>query len=257
MTFSPILYVIQNEVDAFWCFCGFMELVQGNFEESQETMKRQLGQLLLLLKVLDQPLCDFLDSQDSGSLSFCFRWLLIWFKREFPFTDILRLWEVLWTGLPGPNLHLLVACAILDMERDTLMLSGFGSNEILKHINELTMKLSVEDVLTRAEVLYRQLTACPELPHNVQEVLGLALPAEPRSPSPPGSPLPLSPTHALRHHRLLQMWPRSRIAAWRSCLRRKTAGTPSLPQRPGTSTLMALHSRGGAGFWKLTCLHLQ
>lgn len=32
----------------------------GNFEESQETMKRQLGQLLLLLRVLDQPLCDFL-----------------------------------------------------------------------------------------------------------------------------------------------------------------------------------------------------
>nr|XP_008529430.1 PREDICTED: TBC1 domain family member 17 [Equus przewalskii] len=129
---SPILYVIQNEVDAFWCFCGFMELVHGNFEESQETMKRQLGQLLLLLRVLDPPLCDFLDSQDSGSLCFCFRWLLIWFKREFPFPDVLRLWEVLWTGLPGPNLHLLVACAILDMERDTLMLSGFGSNEILK-----------------------------------------------------------------------------------------------------------------------------
>uniref|UniRef100_G1PW67 TBC1 domain family member 17 n=1 Tax=Myotis lucifugus TaxID=59463 RepID=G1PW67_MYOLU len=170
---SPILYVVQNEVDAFWCFCGFMELVHGNFEESQETMKRQLGQLLLLLRVLDPPLCDFLDSQDSGSLCFCFRWLLIWFKREFPFPDVLRLWEVLWTGLPGPHLHLLVACAILDMERDTLMLSGFGSNEILKHINELTMKLSVEDVLTRAEALYRQLTACTELPHNVQEVLGL------------------------------------------------------------------------------------
>uniref|UniRef100_A0A8D1I0V1 TBC1 domain family member 17 n=1 Tax=Sus scrofa TaxID=9823 RepID=A0A8D1I0V1_PIG len=220
---SPILYVTQNEVDAFWCFCGFMELVvrlragagvgpprrlggwrltwpslpqHGNFEESQETMKRQLGQLLLLLRVLDPPLCDFLDAQDSGSLCFCFRWLLIWFKREFPFPDVLRLWEVLWTGLPGPNLHLLVACAILDMERDTLMLSGFGSNEILKHINELTMKLSVEDVLTRAEALYRQLTACRELPHNVQEVLGLAPPAEPQSPSPPASPLPLSPARA-------------------------------------------------------------
>uniref|UniRef100_A0A287BLK2 TBC1 domain family member 17 n=1 Tax=Sus scrofa TaxID=9823 RepID=A0A287BLK2_PIG len=193
---SPILYVTQNEVDAFWCFCGFMELVHRNFEESQETMKRQLGQLLLLLRVLDPPLCDFLDAQDSGSLCFCFRWLLIWFKREFPFPDVLRLWEVLWTGLPGPNLHLLVACAILDMERDTLMLSGFGSNEILKHINELTMKLSVEDVLTRAEALYRQLTACRELPHNVQEVLGLAPPAEPQSPSPPASPLPLSPARA-------------------------------------------------------------
>lgn len=39
---------------------------------------------------------------------------------------------MLWTGLPGPSLHLLVACAILDMERDALMLSGFGANEILK-----------------------------------------------------------------------------------------------------------------------------
>lgn len=46
----------------------------GNFEESQETMKRQLGQLLLLLRVLDPPLCDFLgmclggqgDSRDKG-----------------------------------------------------------------------------------------------------------------------------------------------------------------------------------------------
>ncbi len=35
-----------------------------------------------------------LDSQDSGSLCFCFRWLLIWFKREFSFEDILSLWEV-------------------------------------------------------------------------------------------------------------------------------------------------------------------
>ena len=89
---SPILYVTQNEVDAFWCFCGFMELVvrlgrggrqapskagvwlltwpslpqHGNFEESQETMKRQLGQLLLLLRVLDPPLCDFLGTCLGG-----------------------------------------------------------------------------------------------------------------------------------------------------------------------------------------------
>lgn len=33
-----------------------------------------------------------------------------------------------------------------------------------QHINELTMKLSVEDVLTRAEVLYRQLMACAVSP---------------------------------------------------------------------------------------------
>uniref|UniRef100_A0A8D2IS81 TBC1 domain family member 17 n=1 Tax=Varanus komodoensis TaxID=61221 RepID=A0A8D2IS81_VARKO len=192
---SPILYITQNEVDAFWCFCGFMELVHRNFEESQESMKRQLSQLNLLLRVLDPPLCDFLDSKESGTLCFCFRWILIWFKREFAFSEVLQLWEVLWTELPCPNFHLLVACGILDAERQALMNSGFGFSEILKHINELTMKMSVEDILCRAEAIYRQLAATPDLPRNVQELLGLA---EGKSATPStdtaSSPQPLSPS---------------------------------------------------------------
>uniref|UniRef100_A0A670ZH22 TBC1 domain family member 15 n=1 Tax=Pseudonaja textilis TaxID=8673 RepID=A0A670ZH22_PSETE len=188
---SPILYITQNEVDAFWCFCGFMELVHHNFEESQESMKRQLSQLTLLLRVLDPPLCDFLDSKESGSLCFCFRWILIWFKREFPFSEILQLWEVLWTELPCPNFHLLVACGILDAERQALMNSGFGFNEILKHINELTMRMSVEDILCRAEAIYRQL----DLPRNVQELLGLSESKSPTSSTDTASsPQPLSPS---------------------------------------------------------------
>ncbi|TFJ96470.1 succinyl-CoA:3-ketoacid-CoA transferase [Platysternon megacephalum] len=157
---SPVLYVTQNEVDAFWCFAGFMELVHHNFEESQESMKRQLGQLGLLLRVLDPPLCDFLDSKESGSLCFCFRWLLIWFKREFAFEDVLQLWEV-----GGAVFHLLVACGILDSEREALMNSGFGFSEILK-----------------------------ELPRNVQELLGLGVPAGGSPPATP--PQPLSPGQA-------------------------------------------------------------
>lgn len=41
------------------------------------------------------------ESQDSGFLYFCFRWLLIRFKRELSFQDVLRLWEVsffFWSG---------------------------------------------------------------------------------------------------------------------------------------------------------------
>ncbi|KAM4650686.1 TBC1 domain family member 17 isoform 1-T1 [Discoglossus pictus] len=192
---SPILYVTQNEVDSFWCFTGFMELVHHNFEESQESMKKQLAQLNLLLRVLDPALCDFLDSKESGNFSFCFRWLLIWFKREFSFQDILLLWEVLWTGLPCPNFHLLVGCGILDLEREALMNSDYGFNEILKHINELTMKMSVEDILCRAEALNQQLAHCQELPLNVKELLGLA---EVKSPTPStdtaSPPQPLSPS---------------------------------------------------------------
>ncbi|KAM7134589.1 LOW QUALITY PROTEIN: TBC1 domain family member 17 [Macrochelys suwanniensis] len=180
---SPVLYVTQNEVDAFWCFAGFMELVHHNFEESQESMKRQLGQLGSCLRVLDPPLCDFLDSKESGSLCFCFRWLLIWFKREFAFEDVLQLWR--WggvgcvSGIPGTTVTYLI-------------------NEAPplppQHINELTMKMSVEETLCRAKALYGQLAASPELPRNVQELLGLG---GAKGGTPPATPpQPLSPGQA-------------------------------------------------------------
>uniref|UniRef100_A0A8B9HIT0 TBC1 domain family, member 17 n=1 Tax=Astyanax mexicanus TaxID=7994 RepID=A0A8B9HIT0_ASTMX len=144
-----------------------------NFEESQEAMKQQLLQLSLLLKALDPELCDYLDSQDSGSLCFCFRWLLIWYKREFSFEDILNLWEVLWTRLPCENVHLLMACAILESQRGELIGSNHDFNTILKHINELNMKLDLQTVLQGAEGIYLQLAQCKELSVKVQEVLGL------------------------------------------------------------------------------------
>ncbi|XP_045077537.1 TBC1 domain family member 17-like [Coregonus clupeaformis] len=173
---APLLFVTQNEVESFWCLTGFMEMVHQNFEESQEAMKQQLLQLSLLLKALDPELLDYLDSQDSGSLCFCFRWLLIWFKREFSFEDILSLWEVLWTRLPCENFHLLMAASILESQRGELIGSDHDFNTILKHINELTMKLDLQTVLRGAEANYLQLACCKELPVKVQEVIGLYVP---------------------------------------------------------------------------------
>uniref|UniRef100_A0A7N8XBB6 TBC1 domain family member 15 n=1 Tax=Mastacembelus armatus TaxID=205130 RepID=A0A7N8XBB6_9TELE len=181
---SPLLFVTQNEVESFWCLTGFMELVHQNFEESQEAMKEQLHQLSNLLRALDPELCHFLDSQDSGSLCFCFRWLLIWFKREFSFEDILILWEVLWTRLPCNNFHLLIACSILESQRGELIGSNHDFNTILKHINELTMKLDLQTVLREAEGIYLQLIQCKELPPEVQQVLGVCVPSSSEEGSP-------------------------------------------------------------------------
>uniref|UniRef100_A0A3Q3IV06 Rab-GAP TBC domain-containing protein n=1 Tax=Monopterus albus TaxID=43700 RepID=A0A3Q3IV06_MONAL len=166
---SPLLFVTQNEVESFWCLTGFMELVHQNFEESQEAMKQQLLQL---------------NSQDSGSLCFCFRWLLIWFKREFSFEDILTLWEVLWSRLPCDNFHLLIACSILQSQRGELIGSDHDFNTILKHINELTMRLDLQSVLCGAEAIYLQLIQCKELPLKVQQVLGLYVPSSSEESSP-------------------------------------------------------------------------
>ena len=147
---SPLLYVMENEVDTFWCFVGFMKLVKQNFDFDQGGIKNQLSELIDLLKTIDSDFYAYLDAKDSGNLYFCFRWLLIWFKREFPFTDIMHMWEVLWTDKPCPKFHLLICLALMDLAKKTIVENGFGFTEILKHINDMAnSNISVTEVLSR------------------------------------------------------------------------------------------------------------
>ncbi|KAM9377226.1 TBC1 domain family member 15 [Pholidichthys leucotaenia] len=169
---SPILFVMENEVDAFWCFVSYMDQVHQNFEEQMQGIKTQLIQLGSVLRLLDVAFWNYLDTHESSYMYFCFRWLLIRFKRELNFQDVMRLWEVMWTGLPCENFHLLVSCAILDSEKQKIMEENFGFNEILKHINELSMKLDIEEILHKAESICLQIKNCKDIPHHISSIFG-------------------------------------------------------------------------------------
>ncbi|EMP40459.1 TBC1 domain family member 15 [Chelonia mydas] len=62
---SPVLYVMENEVDAFWCFVSYMDQMHENFEEQMQGMKTQLIQLSTLLRLLDSGFCNYLDLQTA------------------------------------------------------------------------------------------------------------------------------------------------------------------------------------------------
>ncbi len=59
-------------------------------------------------------------------------WILITFKREFPFEDVLRLWEVLWTDYYTNGMVLFVALAVLESHRDVMLRYLVEFDEILK-----------------------------------------------------------------------------------------------------------------------------
>jgi hypothetical protein len=74
-------------------------------------------------------------------------WILIAFKREFPFEDVLRLWEVLWTDYYTNSMVLFVALAVLESHRDVILRYLVEFDEILKvHIHFLRLVLSQADL---------------------------------------------------------------------------------------------------------------
>ncbi|KAG6314242.1 hypothetical protein E4U22_000190 [Claviceps purpurea] len=153
---SPIYAVVQDDAIAFWGFQKFMERMERNFLRDQSGMRNQLLTLDHLVNFMDPKLWEHLRATDSTNFFFFFRMILVWYKREFEWADILRLWEGLWTDFLSSEFHLFVALAILEKHRDVIMEHLKAFDEVLKYVNELSNTTDLESTLIRAEALFRK-----------------------------------------------------------------------------------------------------
>ncbi|XWS27039.1 hypothetical protein CRYUN_Cryun26dG0081700 [Craigia yunnanensis] len=79
---SPILFVMEDESESFWCFVALMEHLGPNFNRDQNGMHSQLFALSKLVELLDSPLHNYFKQNDCLNYFFCFRCILIQFKRS-------------------------------------------------------------------------------------------------------------------------------------------------------------------------------
>ncbi|OTA91768.1 hypothetical protein M434DRAFT_22230 [Hypoxylon sp. CO27-5] len=153
---APIYAVMQDDAIAFWGFQKFMDRMERNFLRDQSGMRNQLLTLDHLVQFMDPKLYAHLQSAESTNFFFFFRMLLVWYKREFKWMDVLHLWEVLWTDYLSSSFHLFIALAILEKHRDVIMIHLKHFDEVLKYVNELSNTMDLESTLIRAEALFRR-----------------------------------------------------------------------------------------------------
>ena len=149
---APLLLVMKDEVEAFWCFQHLMQRMEANFHKDQNGMHRQLQMLHALCGQLDGELLAYLDSKDCSNFYFCFRWVLIQFKREFTPADTMRLWEACWAA-KDPHLHLFVAIGILRKHKQRMMEEQMGFDEVLELVNGLALRIDCLEALQHADCL--------------------------------------------------------------------------------------------------------
>ncbi|KAK8113085.1 GTPase-activating protein GYP7 [Apiospora sp. TS-2023a] len=153
---APIYAVMQDDAIAFWGFQKFMDRMERNFLRDQSGMRTQLMTLDHLVQFMDPKLYMHLQKADSTNFFFFFRMLLVWYKREFKWMDVLHLWEVLWTDYQSSNFHLFVALAIMEKHRDVIMTHLLHFDEVLKYVNELSNTIDLDSTLIRAEALFKR-----------------------------------------------------------------------------------------------------
>ncbi|KAJ8749105.1 hypothetical protein K2173_013712 [Erythroxylum novogranatense] len=102
---SPMIVLLENEADAFWCFDRAMRRLRENFRCSTSSIgvQSQLSTLSEVIKTIDPKLHQHLEDLDGGEYLFAFRMLMVLFRREFSFVDSLYLWELMWAMEYNPN----------------------------------------------------------------------------------------------------------------------------------------------------------
>lgn len=103
---SPMIILLEDEADGFWCFERLMRRLRGNFRctESSVGVETQLSNLASITQVLDPKLHRHLETLGGGDYLFAFRMLMVLFRREFSFGDALYLWEMMWALEYDPDI---------------------------------------------------------------------------------------------------------------------------------------------------------
>nr|KAJ0187310.1 hypothetical protein LSAT_V11C900493970 [Lactuca sativa] len=104
---SPMIMLLEDEADAFWCFERLMRRLRGNFKcvGASVGVESQLCNLANVIQVVDPKLHQHLDHLGGGDYLFAFRMLMVLFRRELSFGDSLYLWEMMWALEYDPDLY--------------------------------------------------------------------------------------------------------------------------------------------------------
>ncbi|XP_064387949.1 TBC1 domain family member 17-like [Halichondria panicea] len=183
---ARFLVVTDSEVDSYWLFASYMSKKREDFLE--HTMMRKVAFVKNLVREVDRELYGFFDKSDCRDYLFMHRWLLLDFKREFPFEEALRIFEVLNSQYLELNSDraLVVTDKVIakEFEMDAgetrsersevnleftfdvfvcVAILTMNSNDICKAsdaagiygcLNGLSMKMNLTEVLTQAEELF-------------------------------------------------------------------------------------------------------
>ena len=155
---SSILYALRDESLAYQVFRAVMNRQKEYFSEHGDHTRRQLTTLTAMLQVADPLLHDRLGfNQENAQLFFCYRWLLLLFKREFGITHFPLILETIFAS-PTQSYELFIALALLLAYRGELLQFGSHFDQTLQFYSERAGTHNVDAILDLADSLHQLFT---------------------------------------------------------------------------------------------------
>eukprot|EP01125_Pyxidicula_operculata_P000967 TRINITY_DN1084_c3_g1_i1.p1 TRINITY_DN1084_c3_g1~~TRINITY_DN1084_c3_g1_i1.p1 ORF type:complete len:502 (-),score=131.85 TRINITY_DN1084_c3_g1_i1:253-1758(-) len=166
---SPLILIMEDEVEAFWCFKGLMTKMKRFFHKDlmAPAIATELLKLQKLLNFVDPNLYNRLRVIDVNSkfdpseekiftLHIFVRHLLTLFKREFSLEKTMIMWDLLFSNYLHKDYHLFIILALLVNNRECLMKDVNTFDEVLLFFNNKAENMDdeFEKLLDKSYQLY-------------------------------------------------------------------------------------------------------
>lgn len=149
---APFLVIFDDEVMAFSCFSQLMKRMVANFPHGN-AMDQHFESLKYLMQVLDPKLFHVLQSNgDYTHFYFCYRWLLLDFKRELAYEDVYKVWETIWSArhIITDKFVVFMALAMVRYYRDIIIENNMDFTDSIKFFNEMAERHDAEGIIALA-----------------------------------------------------------------------------------------------------------
>ena len=130
---------------------------------------------------------------DAANLFFCFRWMLVFFKREFSFDSTKRVWEAVLSDYLCPHTELFFACAMVEESRDEILGKRLHLDELMLLMNTLAGTRCTTPLVARCDALF--LDADRPRPRAASATIPMTRAPAPASPVPAPAPAPAPPVY--------------------------------------------------------------
>ena len=157
---APILVVLDDEYQAYNCFKNLMLRMNMNFPHGG-IMDTNFANMRSLIQILDSELFDHMHQNigDYTHFYFSYRWFLLDFKRELEYSDVFKVWEVIWAAQFCASDHFthFIALALVEHYRDIILDNKMDFTDILKFFNEMAEKHDGHKILISSRQLVHRL----------------------------------------------------------------------------------------------------
>ncbi|KAJ8711259.1 hypothetical protein PYW07_008501 [Mythimna separata] len=156
------------EADSFWCLSKFLDSIQDNYIFAQLGIQYKVNQLKELIRRIDLPLHEHLQTHGVDYLQFSFRWMNNLLTREIPLPCTIRLWDTYLAESDGfATFQLYVCAAFLLHWRERLMLERDFQGLMILLQNVPTQNWTDSNISVLVAEAYRLKFAFADAPNHL------------------------------------------------------------------------------------------